>query len=188
MTSFVKTVQTDPATTNNLVSSLSCTTSTNSGNTADMFPFVYPPSDCRTYHDSKSTSGTTCGATKPTVARICHCSVSATGPTTGETPSPQPTGLPTQQPSAAPVPSPSPQPSSVPWPHPSPVPTLRRATCGDKDGVGPMAESVTDDECGKSERWVYNLANAASSCESTECSMDNPVDKVRNSYSPNAYD
>ena len=52
-----------------------------------------------------------------------------------------------------------------------------------------MAESVTDDECGRSERWVYNSANAASSCESTECSMDNPVDKVRdNSHSPNAYE
>jgi len=42
-----------------------------------------------------------------------------------------------------------------------------------------MTESVTDDECGESKRWVYNWLHEASTCVSTECSMDNPVDKVR---------
>ena len=75
MTAFVKTVEDDTKVTSDLNKNLTCTKSTNSGSDAAMMPFVYPPSDCRAYHDTKSTSGTKCGTRPPkTEARLCHCS------------------------------------------------------------------------------------------------------------------
>ena len=46
---------------------------------------------------------------------------------------------------------------------------VAQATCGDKDGAGSGTATVSDADCGAG--YVYNSANAASSCAGAACDV-----------------